>query len=67
MPQSPLSNSTPGVLPGEGEGRLINVIAINGGERDIIRRVPGSTAFANAGFNGCYGLIEIDGVDVPSI
>ena len=68
MPNLPFPlSSTPGVLPGEGEGRLVNAFAIKTGERDTWRRVPGSTAFANAGYNACRGLVDIDSVSTPAI
>jgi hypothetical protein len=57
----PLS-STPGKLPGEGEGRLINCYASKEGDTVYIRRVPGLAAFATGlPASGCRGLGEAGG------
>lgn len=62
MPALPFPrSSTPGVLPGEGEGRLVNVLAEKQGDTDVIRRVPGLAAFGTAGASGCRGLFDLAG------
>lgn len=43
------SSSTPGRLPGEGEGRLINAYVEKGGDTAYWRRVPGLNAVVNTG------------------
>jgi hypothetical protein len=68
MPNLPFPlSSTPGVLPGEGEGRLVNTLAIQNGKIDTWRRVPGASAFATASASGCRGMLDIEGVSLPSI
>jgi hypothetical protein len=60
MPALPFpKSSTPGVLPGEGEGRLINAYLAKQGGTESVRRVSGSTYFGAAGASGCRGLIDV--------
>lgn len=62
MPALPFPrSSTPGVLPGEGEGRLVNVFAEKQGDTDVIRRVPGLATIGTAGASGCRGLFNLAG------
>jgi hypothetical protein len=55
-------SSTPGRLPGEGEGRLINCYIEKGGNSVYWRRAVGSTSFASTGQSGPRGLIDVNGV-----
>jgi hypothetical protein len=52
-------SSTPGILSGEGEGQLINAYSEKLGATDVIRRVPGQTAFATITAGATRGLLEI--------
>jgi hypothetical protein len=54
-------SSTPGLRPGEGEGRLINASTDKAGDTFYIRRTPGLVAFANTGKSGPRGLIDVNG------
>jgi hypothetical protein len=54
-------SSTPGLRPGEGEGRLINAYTEKAGDTFYIRRTPGLVAFANTGKTGPRGLIDVNG------
>src|SRR5215207_9834837 len=65
MPNLPFpKSSTPGVLPGEGEGRLINAYTTKMGGQDVIRRIPGLTSVGTAGANGCRGMMYLNALDV---
>lgn len=57
----PLS-STPGLRPGEGEGRLINARAEKAGDTVYFRRVPGLVPYVNTTRSGPRGLIDVNGV-----
>src|SRR5829696_1260698 len=66
MPALPFpKSSTPGVLAGEGEGRLINAYLAKQGGTELVRRVPGSTYFGTAGASGCRGLIDVRDTGSP--
>lgn len=54
-------SSTPGLRPGEGEGRLINAYAEMAGDTIYIRRTPGLVTYANAGKANPRGLIDVNG------
>lgn len=54
-------SSTPGLRPGEGEGRLINAYAEQVGDTFYVRRTPGLTSFADTAKTGPRGLIDING------
>lgn len=57
----PLS-STPGLRPGEGEGRIINGYNEKAGDTIYNRRTPGLSVFTNTGKTGLRGQIEVNGV-----
>lgn len=54
-------SSTPGLRPGEGEGRLINAYAEQAGDTFYIRRTAGLAVHAAAGKNGPRGVIDVNG------
>lgn len=54
-------SSTPGRLPGEGEGRLLNCYVEKSGDSIYVRRVPGLLAFATAPVITPRGMIEVNG------
>jgi hypothetical protein len=63
MPSVPFpKSSTPGLRPGEGEGRLINAYAEKAGDTIYIRRSAGLTVFANADKSNPRGMIDLNGV-----
>lgn len=55
-------SSTPGVRPGEGEGRYVNCEPVKEGERSYVRRVPGLVNGANVGGVGVRGMLDVNGV-----
>jgi len=66
MPALPFpKSSTPGVLPGEGEGILLNAHLVKQGGTEVIRRVPGSVYFGAGGFL-CRGLIDVRDTSSPT-
>ncbi|MBF9234687.1 hypothetical protein [Microvirga alba] len=56
----PLS-STPGLRPGEGEGRIVNGYNEKAGDRVYNRRSAGLSVFANTTKSGPRGLIDVNG------
>jgi hypothetical protein len=54
-------SSTPGKLPGEGEGRRINAYLEKAGDSLYLRRCPGLATFAETGGSGPRGMIEVNG------
>ncbi len=63
MPAFPFpDSSTPGVRPGEGEGRYVNCEPLREGERSYVRRVPGLAQGANVGGTGVRGMLDVNGV-----
>lgn len=62
MPAIPFPlSSTPGLRPGEGEGRVINGYNVKEGDRVYNRRSPGLSVFANVGKTGLRGVIDVNG------
>jgi hypothetical protein len=63
MPILPIgSNSTPGHLVGEGDGRLLNCWVEKNGDKFYIRRVAGLASVGSLGGSAPRGLINIDEV-----
>lgn len=61
--QFPLpKNSTPGSLPGEGEGRYWNCAPVTEGERSYIRPTPGLDRQVSTGKTGIRGMIDVNDV-----
>ena len=56
----PLS-STPGALPGEGQGRHANGLTEKLGDRIVRRRAPGLTSVVATGQTGPRGMIDVAG------
>lgn len=54
-------SSTPGRLPGEGEGRVINALAEKVGDTFLYRRAPGLTSVASTGGTGPRALLDVAG------
>lgn len=54
-------SSTPGLRPGEGEGRLINAFTEKAGDALYVRRAPGLAPFATTAKTNPRGFIDIDG------
>jgi hypothetical protein len=62
MPNIPFPiSSTPGLRPGEGEGRIVNGYTEKGGDTFYVRRVPGLVTVANTGKTGPRGMIDVNG------
>lgn len=55
-------NSTPGSLPGEGEGRYWNCEPVTEGERSYVRPTPGLDRQVSTGKTGIRGMIDVNGV-----
>jgi hypothetical protein len=55
-------SSTPGLRPGEGEGRLINAYYEEAGDAQYIRRTPGLMGLVDTGKSGPRGLADVNGV-----
>jgi hypothetical protein len=61
MPELPFpSSSTPGALPGEGEGRLINVHVHKEGDKAYLRPAPGLVADIDTLGDGPRGMTTYD-------
>ena len=56
------TDSTPGALTGEGEGRLLNAHAEKAGNRIYWKRVPGMVLSRATGLTGPRGSIDLSGV-----
>lgn len=54
-------NSTPGFLPGESDGRLINCILEKSGDKYLMRRAAGLASVATSGQSGPRGMVEMEG------
>lgn len=55
-------SSTPGVRPGEGEGRFMNCEAVEEGGRSYVRRAAGLSRLVATGKTGIRGLLDVNGV-----
>ncbi|CAN7663027.1 hypothetical protein LJR009_006051 [Bosea sp. LjRoot9] len=63
MPPLPFpKSSTPGVRPGEGEGRYVNCEAVEEGGRSYVRRAAGLARLVATGKAGIRGLLDVNGV-----
>jgi hypothetical protein len=63
MPPLPFpKSSTPGVRPGEGEGRYVNCYPVQEGDRSYVRRVAGLTRSVATGKTGIRGMLDVNGV-----
>ncbi|POR52399.1 hypothetical protein [Bosea psychrotolerans] len=63
MPPLPFpKSSTPGVRPGEGEGRYVNCYPVQEGDRSYVRRVAGLSRSVATGKTGIRGLLDVNGV-----
>lgn len=62
MPSVPFPiSSTPGLRPGEGEGRIVNGYTDKGGDTMYVRRVPGLASVASTGKSTPRGMIDVNG------